>query len=132
MSNLYKFFTVCLGSLLLLSGARAQDISKLTEEDRQKLNTWRAERAERMVNAHRLNMVVGQAWANTKYTSPEIEELRQRLRQLQDEVARVQGQIQAKVLELPELKEQQSTLTKENDAVEELNKNIKKLAEKTQ
>ncbi len=129
MNRFHKFFVM----FLVLSTAlvRGQDFSKLSDEERKQLNEWMSERAERMLNAHKLNSEVHQAWADNKHTSPEIEKLRQRYKELQLELTRLQAQIQAKVLELPELKEKQKELGEENETVEKLSKGIKEKIEAT-
>ncbi|MDR2849554.1 MAG: hypothetical protein LBW77_03310 [Verrucomicrobiota bacterium] len=103
----------------------AQDISKLSDDDRKQLNDWMLERVERMGSAHRLEGELAQAWGDEKYTSPEIEALRQRCRELQDELGRAQEALRKKVLELPELQEKQKRLAQERESVQALSKKVK-------
>ena len=108
---------------------QAQDLSKLSDAERQQLNEWMAERAARMVSAHGMDATLSQAWGNTAYTSPEIEALRTRYRELQDEMGRVQRELQKKVLELPELQEKRQQAEQEKQTIDDLSKRIKETVE---
>lgn len=72
----------------------AQDLSKLTDAERKQLNAWMAERAERVINAHRMEGELTRAVNDTSHTSPEIEVLRKRSQDLQDELSRVRTDLQ--------------------------------------
>jgi seryl-tRNA synthetase len=103
---------------------RAQDFSKLSDAERKQVNDWMAERVERMVAAHRLDNELSQAWGDVKYTSPEIEALRQRCMELQTELSRAQAELKKKVLALPELQEKQKRLGEERQGIQELSKKV--------
>jgi chromosome segregation ATPase len=107
----------------------AQDFSKLSDAERKQVNDWMAERTERMIAAHRLDNELSQAWGNEAYTSPEIEALRQRYRELQQELGRAQAELKKKVMELPEVQEKRKLLEQERKSVEELSKKVKEKTE---
>lgn len=106
----------------------AQDFSKLSEAEKRQVNDWMAERAERMVSAHKLESELDQAWADAKYSSPEIEALRKTYRELQQELANTRLELQKKVRELPVVQDKQKQL---DAAKERLKEVTKKIAEKT-
>ena len=100
---------VGMGVLILMCGAaEAQDFGKLSEAERQQVNTWLAERAEQMIEAHKLEREVMQAWSNQLYTNAEIEALRKRYQELQQALAETQHALEKKVSELPEIRAKQS------------------------
>lgn len=114
------FVSICLS--LWAGRVPAADLSQLSDADRKQVNEWMAQRAEAMVEAHRVAQDVRQAWADPKYTSPAVEELRARYRELQQSLLRTQEAIQKKVEELPavqakvrqleEMREKERTLQK--------------------
>lgn len=113
---------------LCVRGARAADLSKLSEDDRKQINVWMEKRAEMMIEVHRLEHEVGSAWQNSSYTSAEVEALRKHYRGLQDELLRTQRAIQDKVLELPALQAKTNALATTKASAKEL---AKKITEKT-
>ena len=98
----------------------AQDISKLSDDERKQINDWMAERAERMITARGLDTELSRAWEDVTNTSPEIETLRNRYRELQDELGRTQSELMKKVLELPALQEKKGQLEHERQRIKEL------------
>ncbi len=116
-------------AVLLAGGTgvtRAQDFSKLTEPERKQVNGWLAERAELLIDAHRLETEISRAWADAKYTSPEVEALRARYRELQHELGLTQLKLQKKVDEMPALQEKRRQLEEAQKKVLELNKKVEK------
>ena len=111
---------VCLG--VCARQAVAEDVAKLAEADRKQVGEWMAQRATVMIDAHKLECEVGAAWSDKTYTSPEVEALRARYLELQQELVRTQSEIQKKVREVPamqtkvrqieELKKKELELTK--------------------
>ncbi len=107
----------------------AQDLSKLTEAQRTQLNDWMAERAERMIAVRRLEGELAQAVNDTANTSPEIEALRKRCQELQNELSRAQGDLQKKVLALPALQEKRTKLEQERQNINEISNKVKALTD---
>lgn len=109
-------------------GALAADLAKLSEADRKQVNEWMAQRAEALIDVHNIAREVEQVWANTKYTSPEVDLLRARYRELQQALIKTQQEIQKKVLEVPAV---QAQVRKLEEAREKERALSKKIAEKT-
>jgi len=107
----------------------AQDLSKLTGVQREQLNAWMAERAERMIAVHRLEGELTQAVNDTANTSPEIEALRKRCQDLQNELSRAQADLQKKVLALPALQEKRTKLEQERQSINEISNKVKALTD---
>ena len=110
----------------------AQDLSKLTEVQKKQLNDWMAERAERMIAAHRLESELNQAADNPANTSPEIEALRQRRQELLNELSRVQAELHDKVMALPALREKRAKLEQERQRIKELSDKVKVVTDPAQ
>jgi len=123
-----RTFSSCVFIWFLLLNATgvlmAQDFAKLSEVDRKQVNDWLAERAETMVVAHKLAGEISQAWSNDKFSSPEVEALRKRYRELQQELVRTQLELQKKVQEVPAFVEKQRQLDAANRSVQELTKKV--------
>ncbi len=111
-----------------VQSAAAQDLSKLSAAERKQVNAWMAERAETMIGAHKLEVEVQEAWGNTAYSSPEVDALRARYRELQAELSRAQFELQKKVKELPSLQEKVRQIDEAKKKELDLGKRI---AEKT-
>lgn len=124
------FWSVSLAALLAggAGAARAQDFSKLTGPERKQVNGWLAERAEVLIDAHRLETEINRAWADAKYTSPEVEALRARYRELQHELGQTQLKLQKKVDEMPALQEKRRQLDEAQKKALELTKKVEKKA----
>lgn len=104
---------------------QAQEFSKLSDAERQQVNEWMAERAERMIVAYNLETELSKAWMIPAYTSPAIEAARKRYQELQDETARAHADLKRKVLELPALQEKQKQLEQEKERVANLSRQVK-------
>ncbi len=121
---------VVAGCLIGVAGLLvAQDLSKLTEAQRKQLNDWMAERAERMIAVHRLEGELAQAVNDTANTSAEIEALRKRCQELQNELSRAQADLQKKVLALPALQEKRTKLEQERQSINEISNKVKALTD---
>ena len=118
------FFCWCV-SWGCVSVCRAQDLSKLSDADRKQVNVWMAERVEKMLVVHRLEEEIGQAWGNEKFTSPEVEKLRARYRELQAELLHTQIELQKKVLEVPAIQEKTRQLDAAKKQAEDLARKVK-------
>ena len=116
----------CLGVCPGLAGAA--DVSKLSDADRKQVNEWMAQRAETLVEAHRVDSDVREAWANPAYSSPEVEALRARYRELQQALVKTQDEIRKKVEEVPAV---QAKVRQLQEAREKERALAKKIAEKT-
>jgi uncharacterized protein YlxW (UPF0749 family) len=102
----------------------AQEAPRPSGDGRGQLNEWMAERAERMTAAHALETELSWVWGDEKYTSPEIEALRKRYRDLQQALALTQAELRKKVMALPELQEKQKRLAQERQNIQELSKKV--------
>ena len=125
-------YWTCVGAGCLIGAVGllvAQDLSKLTGVQREQLNAWMAERAERMIAVHRLEGELTQAGNDTANTSPEIEALRKRCQDLQNELSRAQADLQKKVLALPALQEKRTKLEQERQSINEISNKVKALTD---
>jgi len=113
---------VCLSVCARLAGA--EELSKLSEADRKQVNEWMDQRAMAMIDAHKLESELNATWSNAAYTSPEIETLRARYSELQQELLRTQREIQKKVREVPALKAKVLQLEEMKRRQQELSKKI--------
>jgi len=113
--------------LCLALGAFAQEGPALSEPDRKQLNAWMAERAELMVVSHRLEDEVGEAWSNLKFSSPEVESLRKRYRDLQHELAQTEIELRKQTAQLPEVKEKARLLDGQKAKIQELTRKINEM-----
>ena len=117
---------VCWASGAWLAGA--QDLSKLSEADRKQVGEWMEQRAATMVESHKIEREVSVAWSDSAYTTPQIEALRARFRELQEEMIKIQRELQKQVLELPAVQEKSRKADELKKKEQEL---AKKIAEKT-
>lgn len=118
-----------IGTVLLLYGiAVAQDFSKMTDAERKQVNDWMAERAEQMIEAHKLESELTQAWMSTAYSAPEIVALRTRYQEQMQALAATQQALEKKVSEIPAVREKRSRLDAMKIRVRTL---TKKVEEKT-
>jgi len=119
-------FSACAGLLLAIGVgvANAQDYSKLSETELKQVNGWMAERAEVLVGAHKIEAELGQAWGDPKYTSPEVESLRSKYRELQHELSMTQLELRKKVEELPAVQARRRQLEEEKKRAEALAKKV--------
>lgn len=103
----------------------AQDLSKLSETEKRQVNDWMAERAEKMIVAHKLEVELSQAWTDPKLSTPEIDTLRTRYRELQQELARTLKELKKKVQEVPAVQEKQGEFDEAKKRIQELSEKVK-------
>lgn len=115
---------------LVLRAAEAPDVSKLSEADRKQVGEWLSQRAEAMIEAHRLQGEVQAAAFDPACSTPAVEELRARVRDLQAEIEKVRREIQVKVLEVPAVREKARKIDELKAKEQELDKKISEKLEK--
>ena len=118
--------SVCLS--FCAGAAAAADLSKLSDAERQQVNEWMAQRATAMIDVYKLEHEISGAWSDKAYTSPELQKLRERYRELQQELYLTQQEIQKKVQEVPAV---QAKLRQVDEAKKKAQELTKKIAEKT-
>ncbi len=126
MRSLFFVILWCVSSGVV--SVSAQSPVPLSDAERKQVNDWMSERAETMIQAHKLEGEVLEAWGNTRYSSAEVDALRARYRELQQELTRTQQELQKKVLEIPAVKEKARQLDEAKKKEQELSK---KIADKT-
>ncbi len=92
-------------------------------ERKQELNDAMAQRAQLMVEKHQAQERMDKAWSDKSFTSPVIEKLRGRLRELQFEMIRVREELKKEIARLPEMQQLEAQ-------VEQMDAGEKKLREK--
>lgn len=102
----------------------AQDFTRLSDAERKQVNAWMAERAEAMISAHKLEGEIHEAWTDTRYASAEVDALRVRYRELQQDLIRMQREIQQKVMAVPAVQEKARQLEEAKKKEQELTKRI--------
>lgn len=102
----------------------AQEAPKLSVADRKLVNEWMSERAQKKIEAHKLDVELKQAWTDEMFTSPEIDALRKKYRELQQELIRTRTALQKKVLDVPAVAEKRRQLEAANQRVETLTKKV--------
>jgi len=123
MQQIFMFVFLCL-ALAAAGRATAQDLSKLSEADRKQVNAWMAERSQTMISAHKLDVEIREAWVNDAYSSPELNALRARYRELQSELNRTREKLSEKVQELPAVQEKKRQLGELKKKEQELAKRV--------
>jgi len=117
---------VICASLLLVqvqaqeSEATPPPVSPATKE----LNDMMAARAKLMIEAHKMGTEISKSVNDPKTTSPEIEALRKKIEDLQNEVMRAYDSIRAEIEKLPETKEKRKQIAEKEKQIEALNKKI--------
>jgi peptidoglycan hydrolase CwlO-like protein len=111
-------------SLCIPVAVAAQQTAPLSEPERKQLNDWMAERAALMVDSHGLEDEVSEAWANLNFSSPEIDSLRKRYRDLQHELAKAEIELRKRAALLPDVKEKARLLEGKNQQIQELTRKI--------
>jgi septal ring factor EnvC (AmiA/AmiB activator) len=101
MDRMLGGMALSIGAAMWVWFAGAADVASLSDVDRKHVNEWMAARAESMVEAHKLDAELRQTWMDKAYTTPEIEKLRARYAELQQELARTQREIAEKVQQIP-------------------------------
>lgn len=114
---------MCVCFLMALAAGRAvaaKSIAELSEAERKQVNEWMVERARTIVSVSKLESEMENAWEHTKYSSPEIDALRAKYRELQAQLVNTQNEMRQKVLELPELRDKRQQLAELKGKVKEL------------
>ena len=120
------WYGVLCASLLLVqvqaqeSEATPPPMSPATKE----LNDLMATRAKLMIEAHKMWTEITKAVNDPKTTSPEIEALRKKIEDLQNEVMRAYDSIRTEIEKLPETKEKRKQIAEKEKQIEDLNKKI--------
>ena len=127
MRKLFLRAALAVLGLCLALDAFAQEGQALSEPARKQLNVWMAERAELMVASHRLEDEVGEAWSNLKFSSPDVESLRKRYRDLQHELAQTEIELRKRTAQLPEVKEKARLLDGQKTKILELTRKINEM-----
>ena len=125
MNRVFCWISVYVCLCVCVRHAAAEDLSKLSEADRKQVNGLMDQRAMIVIDTHKLESQVNEAWTDTAYTSPEVDALRARYRELQQELIKTQHELQKKVLEVPAI---QAKLRQ----IEDLKKKEQELAKKVQ
>ena len=107
----------------------AANLANLSAGDRKQVNEWMAQRAEAMTGSHKLEAEVNQAWSDTAYSSPEVDALRARYRDLQQELLKTQREIQKRVLEVPEVQAKVRKLEESKKKEQELTRKIAEITD---
>jgi peptidoglycan hydrolase CwlO-like protein len=123
MKKLFCWVTVCL-CLCLCQQVAAKDVSTLSEADRKQVNEWMSQRAAAMIDAHKLQGEVLAASLDPKCTSPAVEALRERYRELQKELQKVQREIELKVQDVPAVQAKVRQIDELKKKEQELSKKI--------
>jgi septal ring factor EnvC (AmiA/AmiB activator) len=126
MRGLFFVLVLCCAAGVLR--VAAQDFARLSEAERKQVNDWLAERAETMSRAHDLEREIRQAWGDTKYSSAEVDALRKRYRELQQELTQTQYELQKKVQDVPAAREVARQLEEAKKKEQELAKKIREKA----
>ena len=121
-----KWYGVICASLLSMqvqaqeSEATPPPMSPATKE----LNDMMAMRARLMIETHKMGTEITKAVNDPKTTSPEIEALRKKIEDLQNEVMRAYESIRTEIEKLPETKEKRKQIAEKEKQIESLNKKI--------
>ena len=124
MRKLFRCAALVVLALGWTLAALSQEMPALSEPESQPLNAWMAERAELMAASHRLESELSEAWANLKFSSPDVESLRKRYRELQRELAQTEIELRKRTAQLPEVKEKARQLEERNTKIQELTRKI--------
>ena len=120
------WYGVMCASLLLVqvqaqeSGATPPPVPPTAKE----LNDMMALRAKLMIEAHMTESEIKKVANNPATTSPEIEKLRKKIEDLQNEIIKAYGAIREEVENLPEIKEKRKNIAEKEKQIDELNKKL--------
>jgi peptidoglycan hydrolase CwlO-like protein len=126
-----KWYGVMCASLLMVqvqaqeSGATPPPMSPATKE----LNDMLALRAKLMIEAHKTESEIHKAANDPAITSPEIEKLRKKIEDLQNEIIRTYGAIREEIEKRPEIKEKRKQIAEKEKQIEELNKKLNPISD---
>lgn len=88
------------------------------------LNDMLALRAKLMIEAHKAESEINKAANDPAVTSPEIEKLRKKVEDLQNEVIKTYSAIREEIEKRPEIKEKRKQIAEKEKQIEELNKKL--------
>ncbi len=94
---------------------------------KQELNDAMAQRAQLMVEKHQSRERMDKAWSDKNLTSPAIEKLRGRLRELQFEMIRVREELKKEIARLPEMQQLEARVEQMDAAEKKLREKIEQL-----
>ncbi len=120
-----QIFTLC--TALCIFPALAQEapvVPAQTTATGDNLNDLLAARSKLMIEAHKMGTEISKSVNDPKTTSPEIEALRKKIEDLQNEVMRAYDAIRAEIEKLPETKEKRKLIAAKEKQIEDLNKKI--------
>ena len=93
------------------------------------VNDMMALRAKLMIEAHKTESEINKAANDPAVTSPEIEKLRKKVEDLQNEIIRAYGSIREEIEKLPEIKEKRKKIAEKEKQIEELNKKLNPISD---
>lgn len=102
-----------------------QKRSSTATQETGELNRWMAERAQLMVEAHKIEETLNNAWENSQYSTPAVRELRRQYLELQEQLYKVRRQLLAQVAKAPEYRGQQERLNTLQERIKDLNVKIR-------
>jgi len=115
---------VCVSLAWGVRAAETPDVSKLSEADRKQVGEWMSQRAETMIEAHKLKGEVQAAAFDSAYSTPEVAALRARIRDLQTEIEKVRREILVKILDVPAIHEKARKIDELKAKEQDLDKKI--------
>ncbi len=130
VSRPYLCVVCCAAFALSGLGMDAASLARLSEADRQQVNAWLSKRAESVLEARRAEEELQRAWADESYRSSEVDALRARYRATQQELNRLQREIQRQAEATPAGQAKKRKIEELRSGVAELDKKIAEKAEK--
>jgi peptidoglycan hydrolase CwlO-like protein len=88
------------------------------------LNDMLAFRAKLMIEAHKAESEINKAANDPTVTSPEIEKLRKKVEDLQNEIIKAYSTIREEIEKRPEIKEKRKLIAQKEKQIDELNQKI--------
>lgn len=90
----------------------------------QELNDMLALRAKLMIEAHQTESEINKTASDPTITSPEIEKLRKKVEDLQNEIIKVYSTIREEIEKRPEIKEKRKHIAEKQKQVDALNQKL--------
>lgn len=119
------FGFVCVSLLILqVQAQEAGAVSPPANPTTKELNDMLALRAKLMIEAHKIEADINKAANDPAVTSPEIEKLRKKVEDLQNEIIKTYSSIREQIEKRPEIKEKRKQISEKEKQIEELNKKI--------
>jgi uncharacterized coiled-coil DUF342 family protein len=117
------FGLIC-ASLLMAQAQESGTISPPAHPTTKELNDMLALRAKLMIEAHKIEAAINKAANDPAMTSPEIEKLRKKIENLQNEIIKSYSAIREEIEKRPEIKEKRKQISEKEKQIEELNQKI--------